>query len=79
MDRREAPWKVLRVVVEAKVPPTSRATEKDLIYHLETIMPETVHLRRSIHADARPARLRFKAWGKWWPVFRIKLKREGQI
>lgn len=79
MDRRERPWKVLRVIVEVKVPPTSRATEKDLIHQIEHNMPRNIALPRDSHRDAHVAPIRVKAWGKWWPVFRIMQKREGKL
>lgn len=68
-DRRERPWKKLRVIVEVTVPPTSRAQEKDLIHEIERSLPRTVKLPRPIHDDHVEAPLRFKAFKAFWPMF----------
>lgn len=68
-DRRERPWRKLRVVVEVTVPPTSRATEKDLLYHVVENMPHTVKLKRLIHDDAYEAVVRVKSFTSFWPMF----------
>lgn len=68
-DRRERPWKKLRVIVEVTVPPNCRAQEKDLIYEIERQLPKTVHLPRPIHANAHEANLRFKSFTSFWPMF----------
>jgi len=68
-DRRSRPWKKLRVVVEVSVPPHSRATEKDLQYHVMENMPRTVKLKRALHANAHEATVRVKAFGPFWPMF----------
>lgn len=68
-DRRERPWKKLRVIVEVTVPPTCRAQEKDLIYEIERQLPDTVMLPRPIHANAFEAVLRFKSFTAFWPMF----------
>lgn len=73
-DLRKRPWKVLRVVVEVSVPPTSKATEKDLKYHVEDILPETLPLRRACHANAQHATVRVKAFTPFWPWFLRKEK-----
>lgn len=68
-DRRERPWKKLRVVVEVTVPPTSRATESDLRYLIERQLDETVKLRRPEHANAFEAPIRLKLFTQFWPWF----------
>lgn len=68
-DMRERPWKALRVVVEVKVPPTCRATEKDLAYLVEQAVGRSVKLPRPIHANAYEARVRVKALTKFLPPF----------
>jgi hypothetical protein len=73
-DRRERPWRKLRVVVEVSVPPTSRATEKDLLYHVEQAMPKTLPLRRACHANAQQAAVRLKGFTAFWPWFLRKEK-----
>lgn len=73
-DRRERPWKKLRVIVEVTVPPNSRATEKDLMFHVEQAMPRTVFLRRPIHANAYEAVVRLKSFTSFWPMFLRKEK-----
>lgn len=78
-DRRERPWKRLRVVVEVTVPPTSRATEKDLMHELRENLPATVTLPRPIHDNAYTAPLRFKTLGSWLPAIRLKLKKGEPI
>ena len=78
-SRRERPWKRLRVVVEVSVPPTSRATEKDLAYLLRDALPATVQLPRPIHDNAFTAPLRFKTLGSWLPAIRLKLKKGEPI
>lgn len=73
-DMRERPWKRLRVVVEVTVPPTSRATEKDLIYAVEQGVGHTVALPRPIHKDAYTAVVRVKSFTKFLPAFLRKEK-----
>lgn len=68
-DRRERPWKKLRVIVEVTVPPSCRAQEKDLIYEIERQLPKTVVLPRPIHANGYEAPLRFKSFMAFWPMF----------
>lgn len=75
-DMRERPWKKLRIVVEVTVPPTSRATEKDLLYVVESQLGSTVKLRRPVHDNAYEAALRIKTFTKFWPWF---LKKERGI
>ena len=64
-------WKLLRVVVEVKVPPGNRSTEKDLKYHVEEALSDyyggSVPLPRGLSANRYDARPRVKAWT---PVFR---------
>lgn len=68
-DRRERPWRKLRVIVEVTVPPNSRAREKDLKYMVEEALPHSFKLPRPIHNDARDAAVRVKGFGSFWPVF----------
>ena len=68
-DHRERPWRKLRVIVEVTVPPTSRATEKDLKYHVETNMPRTITLRRTHQPNGYEAVVRTKAFTPFWPMF----------
>lgn len=68
-DKRAKPWTKLRVIVEVTVPPTSRASEKDLQYAVREAMPNSVQLRRPIHDDARPAVVRVKGFTSFWPAF----------
>jgi hypothetical protein len=73
-DMRKRPWKVLRVVVEVSVPPTSRATEGDLAFHVEEAIPKSLPLRRACHADAIHAAVRIKRFKSFWPAFLRKEK-----
>lgn len=68
-DMRKRPWKTLRVVVEVTVPPTSRATEKDLLFHVTEALPDSIPMRRACHADARYAVPRVKSFTRFWPAF----------
>lgn len=68
-DMRERPWKKLRVIVEVTVPPTSRATEKDLVYVIEQQLARTVKLPRPIHANAYKAVVRLKSFTSFLPAF----------
>lgn len=74
MDKRERPWKKLRVVVEVTVPPTSRATEKSLKYAVEEALPRTFKLPRPIHDNAYEAVVRVKGLTSFWPMFLRKEK-----
>lgn len=78
-DHRNRPWKKLRVVVEVTVPPTSRATEKDLSYMLKESLPRALALPRDKRPDTHISNLRFKTWGAFFPVARIKHKRGERI
>jgi hypothetical protein len=73
-DRRERPWKKLRVIVEVTVPPNSRATEKDLMYFVSENLPRTAKLPRPIHANFYEAVVRFKSFASFWPAFLRKEK-----
>lgn len=73
-DRRERPWKKLRVIVEVTVPPTCRAQEKDLIHEIEQQIARTVQLPRPIHANAYEAVVRLKSFTSFWPAFLRKEK-----
>ncbi len=69
-DRRERPWRKLRVVVEVTVPPTSRASEKDLMYAVREAMPYSVKLPRPVHKDHHDSVVRLKTFNAFWPAFR---------
>jgi hypothetical protein len=68
-DRRERPWKKLRVIVEVTVPPTCRADEGDLLHEIARHLPSTVKLARPIHKNAYEAVVRSKRFGPFWPMF----------
>lgn len=68
-DRRERPWRKLRVIVEVTVPPNSRAREKDLVYAVNEALPRTFKLPRPIHADFHEAVVRIKMFTSFWPMF----------
>lgn len=72
-DRRERPWRKLRVIVEVTVPPNSRADERDLAYMVEDALPATFALPRPIHNDARQCAVRVKSFTSFLPAF---LRRE---
>jgi len=73
-DRRKRPWKRLRVVVEVTVPPTSRATDKDLKREVENKLGYNVQLPNSLSNDRYTGVFRVKAFAAFWPVFkRIEL------
>lgn len=74
MDRRERPWKKLRIVVEVTIPPNCRAQEKDLLYEIERQIAKTVKLPRPIHNNAHEAVVRLKSFKSFWPMF-LKLER----
>ncbi len=74
-DNRQRPWKKLRVVVEVTVPPTSRATEKDLAYMLKEALPRSLALPRDKRPDTHVSTLRFKTWKAFFPIARIMHKR----
>ena len=69
-DRRERPWRKLRVVVEVTVPPTSRASEKDLLYVVRDAMPHSIKLPRPMHKDFQESVVRLKTFNAFWPAFR---------
>lgn len=73
-DRRERPWRKLRVIVEVTVPPNSRAREKDLQYMVHEALPNAFRLPRPIHNDAREAVVRVKSFTSFWPMFLRKEK-----
>lgn len=73
-DRRNRPWKKLRVVVEVTVPPTNRATEKTLKHYLEDALDRSVMLPNRHHKDAYEAPIRVKMWSRVFPVARIAHK-----
>ena len=68
-DRRERPWKKLRVVVEVTVPPTNRAGEKDLMYAVREAMPHSIKLPRPDHKDHHASVVRLKTFNAFWPNF----------
>lgn len=74
MDRRERPWRKLRIVVEVTVPPNSRAREKDLIHEIEQQIARTVKLPRPIHRDAYEAVVRLKSFTSFLPAYLRKEK-----
>lgn len=69
MDRRERPWRKLRVIVEVTVPPNSRAREKDLVYAVSESLPHTFKLPRPMHRDFHEAVIRVKSFMSFWPAF----------
>lgn len=73
-DRRERPWKKLRVIVEVTVPPNCRAQDKDLLHEIEQQLAHTVKLPRPIHANAYEAVVRLKSFTSFWPMFIRKEK-----
>jgi len=74
-DKRERPWKKLRVIVEVTVPPHSRATEQDLLYHVEQVMPDVVRLHQENHDHAQDAADRLKCLTAFWAWFLRKERR----
>lgn len=68
-DLRARPWKKLRVIVEVTVPPTSKASEKDLVYMVRQALPVQLRLPRPIHDNAYSATTRIKAFTPFWPMF----------
>lgn len=68
-DRRERPWRKLRVIVEVTVPPNSRARESDLVHMVHSSLPEEFSLPRPIHNDARKCAVRVKTFSSFWPAF----------
>lgn len=68
-DRRERPWRKLRVIVEVTVPPNSRARESDLVHMVHASLPDCFDLPRPIHNDARKAAVRVKTFTSFWPAF----------
>lgn len=68
-DRRERPWKKLRVVIEVTVPPTSRATELHSLVKLTLDQVAKIVLRRPEHANAFEAPIRLKLFTQFWPWF----------
>lgn len=70
-DRRKRPWRKLAVVVEVTVPPTNRATEKDLAYALRTWLPDTLSLPRAIHNNAHKSAVRVKAFKPYYRAMKV--------
>jgi len=68
-DRRERPWRKLRVIVEVTVPPTSRARERDLVHFVAEHIPHLARLPRPIHDNAHEAAVRIKSFTSFWPAF----------
>lgn len=62
-------WKVLRVVVEVKVPPRTPATDKDLIWAIQQALPASVELPRPHHPRRQTGAIRVKSFDKFWPAF----------
>lgn len=70
MDRRERPWKKLRVVVEVTVPPTNRSTEKDLMYQISQSLSHSLSMPRMGYPGSYPAVVRLKTFTAFYPAFR---------
>lgn len=75
-DKRSRPWRKLRAVVEVTVPPTSRATEADLVWHIEHHMPDQIMLRRPAHANAFASAVRVKQFIKFLPAYLLQEHRK---
>lgn len=75
MDRRERSWRKLRVVVEVTVPPTNRATEKDLMQQMQDWGPDTLSFPRSAVHGAYIANVRYKTFGRFVPAYLLEKKR----
>lgn len=73
-DRRERPWRKLRVIVEVTVPPTSKAKERDLAYQVSEALPTKMFLPRRGRLDAQEAVVRIKGFASFWPMFLRKEK-----
>jgi hypothetical protein len=71
--RKQRPWRTLRCIVEVKLPPSNRSTEKDLVYQVERRL-ETgyFHMPRALHADHYVANPKVKGFTH---VFRAEAKR----
>lgn len=67
-DRRERPWRKLRVIVEVTVPPTNRSSEKDLMYAVREAMAHVIPLPRREHADRYDAVVRIKTFSAFLPM-----------
>lgn len=83
--REQRPWRTIRCVVEAKVPPSNRSTEKDLAYHVheafdvledqEGPFVSGLPMPRALHSNHHRVRPKVKAFG---PVFRAEVKRPSE-
>jgi hypothetical protein len=62
------PWKVLRVVIEVRVPPKTPATEKDLIARVRELLPDYLLLPYATHPRRQRGALRFKSFASFWPA-----------
>lgn len=68
-------WRTIRVVVEVKVPPNNRSTEKDLVYQVEHRLDRgdgVLPMPRSLHDDHYKSRPKVKGFTH---VFRNEAKR----
>jgi hypothetical protein len=73
--RKQRAWRTIRVVVEVKVPPANRSTEKDLIYQVENRLDRgdgVLPMPRSLHDDHYKSRPKVKGFTH---VFRNEAKR----
>lgn len=75
-DNRNKPWRKLRAVVEVTVPPTSRATEKDLAWLVRDNLPRELVIERPSKPHARPASVRVKAFGPFYRAEKVKDRRK---
>lgn len=62
------PWRVLRVVVEVRVPPKTPADEKDLLNALREFLPRSVLLPRPQHPRRQEGVIRTKSFASFWPA-----------
>lgn len=68
-DRRERPWKKVRVVVEVTVPPASRIQEIHLKRLVEDALPKQFDLPVPLHANAFTAAVRVKGFLAFLPSY----------
>ena len=78
MPKGDRPWRTIRVVVEVKVPPNNRSTERDLEYHvtnaLEKAYDGLLPMARIVHLNHYLAVARVKLFTPFWPMFLRKEK-----
>lgn len=68
-DRRERPWRKLRIVVEVSVPPTNPAKERDLMRLVRAGVPVTLPFSRGVGDEPFMAAVRLKTFSQFWPSF----------